>query len=113
MKHYSEVSDKQFAQDIIKGAPQQGKAWLNFDKEVHDEEGSIPAKYKELISIAVALTTQCPYCIEVHTLRAKAIGVNDSELSETIMIASALRSGAAMGYGLLSMKFFKENEEQI
>lgn len=110
MKHYTETTDRQFAKDIIEGAPKQGKAWLEFDEEVHQEETTIPSKYKELISIAVALTTQCPYCIEVHTARAKEFGVSQQELSETIMIAAALRSGAAMGYGLLSMKFFKEEK---
>lgn len=111
MKHYTEATDKQFAKDIIEGAPKQGKAWLGFDEEVHREETTIPSKYKELISIAVAFTTQCPYCIEVHTSKAKELGVTQQELSETIMIAAALRSGAAMGYGLLSMKFFKEEEK--
>lgn len=111
MKHYTEVTDKQFAKEIIEGAPKQSKAWLNFDKEVHENPSVIPAKYRELISIGVALTTQCPYCIEVHTSKAKEIGVTQEELSETIMIAAALRSGAAVGYGLLSMKFFKETEK--
>ena len=110
MKHYTESTDKQFAKEIIESAPQQSKAWLNFDKEVHDVQTCIPAKYKELISIGIALTTQCPYCIEVHTLKAKEIGITQEELSETIMIAAALRSGAAVGYGLLSMKFFKDTQ---
>lgn len=111
MKHYTDPTDKQFAKDIINGASKQGQAWLDFDKEVYNEETVIPSKYKELISIAVALTTQCPYCIEVHTQRAKEFGINQQELSETIMIAAALRSGAAMGYGFLSMKCFKDKEK--
>ena len=111
MEHYTEPTDKQFAKEILESAPRQSKAWLNFDKEVHDNQTIIPAKYRELISIGVALTTQCPYCIEVHTLKAKEMGVTQEELSETIMIAAALRSGATVGYGLLLMKFFKNTEE--
>ncbi|MGM5631612.1 carboxymuconolactone decarboxylase family protein [Apibacter raozihei] len=111
MKQYSEPSDKQFTNDIIKGSPKQVEAWLSFDEEIHNVESAIPSKYKELISIAVALTTQCPYCIEVHTKKAVEMGISQQELTETIMITAALRSGAAMGYGLLSMKFFKNIEK--
>ena len=114
MKNYAESTDKQFAKEIIESAPQQSKAWLNFDKEVHDTQTAIPAKYKELISIGIALTTQCPYCIEVHTLKAKEIGITQEELSETIMIAAALRSGAAVGYGLLHCSsFIKLRSEKL
>lgn len=94
----------------MKGAPKQSKAWFDFDQSVSENNTVIPEKYKELISIAVGLTTQCPYCLERHTEKAKALGVSQEEIAETIMITAALRSGAAMGYGLLTMKFFKEPE---
>lgn len=111
MKQYAEATDKRFVKDIIKAADEQSNAWLKFDEEVHEKETAIPQKYKALMSIAVALTTQCPYCIDTHTSRAKKMGVTEEELAETIMIAAALRSGAAMGYGLLSMKLFKEEDK--
>ncbi|RAJ00411.1 AhpD family alkylhydroperoxidase [Chitinophaga skermanii] len=100
-------SDKQFAIDIINGAPISSKAWLSFDHSVADIPSQVPSKYKELIAIAVALTTQCPYCIEKHITKAKEQGITQEEIAETIMIAAALRSGAALGYGLLAMKLFK------
>jgi len=108
MTKFTESTDKKFAQDIIAGAPKQSKAWLAFDQEVGEVEAKLPMKYKELISIGVALTTQCPYCIERHIKQAKELGVTQEEIAETIMIAAALRSGAAIGYGLLAMKLFKE-----
>ncbi|MGH8246604.1 MAG: carboxymuconolactone decarboxylase family protein [Gammaproteobacteria bacterium] len=49
-------------------APGVMKAFWTFDK-VSVAEGAIPVKYKELIAIAVALTTQCPYCIDMHASR--------------------------------------------
>jgi len=58
------------------------------------------------MSIAVALTTQCPYCLERHVGKAKEKGATREEIAEPIMIAAALRSGAALGYGLLTMKMF-------
>jgi len=62
-------------------------------------EGAIPKKYKELMAIAVALTTQCPYCIQVHRKAAVAAGATDSELAETVFVAGALRAGAAITHG--------------
>jgi len=62
-------------------------------------DGAIPKKYKELIAIAVALTTQCPYCIEVHRQQAVDAGATETELAETVHIAMALRAGAALTHG--------------
>lgn len=62
-------------------------------------EGAIPKKYKELMAIAVALTTQCPYCIEVHRRAALAAGATEAELAETVFVATALRAGAALTHG--------------
>lgn len=107
MTTFTESTDKKFAKDIIEAATNQAKAWFNFDHEVGDVETKIPFKYKELISIGVALTTQCPYCLERHTKQAKEHGATEEEIAETIMITAALRSGAALGYGLLAMKLFK------
>lgn len=62
-------------------------------------DGAIPKKYKELMGIAVALTTQCPYCIEVHRKAAVAAGATQTELAETVFVATALRAGAALTHG--------------
>ncbi len=48
------------------------------------------------MAVAVALTTQCPYCIEIHSQRAKETGATELELAETTLVAAALRAGAAM-----------------
>ena len=62
-------------------------------------DGAIPKKYKELMAIAVALTTQCPYCIEVHRQQALKAGVTEQELAEVVHVAAALRAGAAITHG--------------
>jgi AhpD family alkylhydroperoxidase len=51
------------------------------------------------MAIAVALTTRCPYCIQVHREAALAAGATDGELAETVFVASALRAGAALTHG--------------
>ena len=76
-------------------APQVMKAFWAFDKAAV-AEGAIPVKYKELIAVAVALTTQCPYCIEIHNGNARKAGATDAEMVEAAMVAAALRAGAAV-----------------
>ena len=79
-------------------APEAFKAFVAFDEAVV-QRGVIPLKYKELIAVAVALTTQCPYCIEIHTRKAKKAGATEQELAETTLVTAALRAGGAMTHG--------------
>jgi AhpD family alkylhydroperoxidase len=76
-------------------APAVIKAFWEFDKAA-TADGAIPVKYKELIAIAVALTTQCPYCIAIHAGNARKAGASDTEIAEAAMVAAALRAGAAV-----------------
>src|SRR5215813_12330335 len=76
-------------------APQVMKTFWAVDKAAV-ADGVIPVKYKELIAVAVALTTQCPYCIEIHTSNARRAGASEAELAEAAMVAAALRAGASV-----------------
>ena len=76
-------------------APEVMKAFWAFDK-LAVAEGAIPVKYKELMAVAVALTTQCPYCIDIHTANARKAGATETELTEAAMVAASLRAGAAV-----------------
>jgi AhpD family alkylhydroperoxidase len=42
--------------------------------EAMKAEGAIPGKYKERIALGIAFTTQCPYCIEIHSNNARRLG---------------------------------------
>ena len=76
-------------------APEAMKAFWAFDK-LAVADGAIPVKYKELIAVGVAVTTQCPYCIEIHTANARKAGATEAELTEAAMVAASLRAGAAV-----------------
>src|SRR5437879_8321243 len=76
-------------------APEVMKAFWAFDKAAV-AEGASPVKYKELIALAVALTTQCPYCIDIHSGNARKAGATDAEMTEAAMVAAALRAGGAV-----------------
>ena len=105
-EHYHDVGDLRFLKDMGKLAPTEFNAWLNLDKIVGREDGAIPRKYRELIALAVACTTQCPYCIEVHTKNAKAAGASREEVTEAALLAAALRAGGAATHGAMALKFY-------
>ncbi|MBX3415483.1 MAG: carboxymuconolactone decarboxylase family protein [Pirellulales bacterium] len=79
-------------------SPEGFKGFMAFD-EAAFAEGAIPLKYKELMAVAVGLTTQCPYCIEIHAKKARKAGATEQELAETTLIAAALRAGGAITHG--------------
>jgi AhpD family alkylhydroperoxidase len=76
-------------------APEVMRAFWAFDKAAV-AAGAIPVKYKELIAVAVALTAQCPYCIDIHSANARKAGATDAEMTEAAMVAAALRAGASV-----------------
>src|SRR5580765_2699803 len=76
-------------------APEVMKAFWAFDKAAV-AEGAIPVKYKELIAVGVALTTQCTYCIDVHAANARKAGATDAELIEAAMVSASLLAGSAV-----------------
>lgn len=79
-------------------APETHKAFIAYD-QIALADGAIPKKYKELMALAVALTTQCPYCLEIHRKAALRAGATEQELAEVIHVAAALRAGAAVTHG--------------
>ena len=79
-------------------APAAMQAFWAFDKAAM-ADGAIPKKFKELMALAVAFTTQCPYCIEIHSGKARRAGATDAEIAEVVTVAAALRAGAAITHG--------------
>src|SRR2546421_11575924 len=79
-------------------APEVMKAFWAFDKAAV-AAGAIPVKYKELIAVAVTLTTQCPYCIDIHSGNARKAGATEAKLTEAAMVDASLRAGAAVTHG--------------
>jgi AhpD family alkylhydroperoxidase len=77
---------------------------FHFHLAAERADGAIPAKYRELMAVAVALTTQCQRCIERHSHRAREAGATREELAETVFVAAAVRAGGAVVHGLDAMR---------
>lgn len=106
--HYHDSEDLKKLAEFKTLAGTEFSAFIEFDKIVGREDGAIPRKYRELIALAVACTTQCPYCLDVHTRNAKKAGATREEVAEASMLAAALRAGAAVTHGALAVKLFDQ-----
>jgi AhpD family alkylhydroperoxidase len=106
--HYHDTDDLRRIKELGQLAPEEFKAWLALDRIVAREDGHIPRRYRELIALAVAHTTQCVYCIEVHTKAAKQVGCTREEVAEAVFLAAALRAGGAAAHGTLALKFYDQ-----
>lgn len=83
-------------------APEITEAFRNFSRTVF-KEGALPEKTKQLIAVAVAHVTQCPYCIRGHTAQAVRKGASAEEIMEAIWIASEMRAGGAYAHAALAI----------
>ena len=108
MSHYHDPDDLKLLPELKKLAPEEFKGFVALDSITGKEDGAIPRKYRELIAIAVACTTQCPYCLQVHTKNAKRAGATREEIAEVAFLSAALRAGAAVTHGALALKLFDQ-----
>ena len=92
-------------------APSQQAAFEVFGKAVF-ADGTLPAKIKQIIAVAVAHVTQCPYCINGHTKAALRAGASPQELMEAIWVAAEMRAGGAYAHSTLMLATLAEEEEE-
>ena len=83
-------------------APEVNAAFDAFSHAVF-ADGALPEKTKQLIAVAVAHTTQCPYCIDGHTKLAKRRGASPEEIMEAIWVAAEMRAGGAYAHSTLAL----------
>ncbi len=84
-------------------APEIDEAFRAFSKVVF-AEGALDRKTKQLIAVAVAHTTQCPYCIRGHTLGALRDGADEREIMEAIWVAAEMRAGGAFAHATIALE---------
>jgi AhpD family alkylhydroperoxidase len=92
-------------------APEIEAAFDAFSKRVF-ADGALPAKTKQLIAVAAAHVTQCPYCIRAHTKLALRQGASEAELMEAIWVAAEIRAGGAYAHSTLSLAVMEEEHRR-
>lgn len=88
-------------------APEAEAAFQQFSQAVF-KDGALPQKTKQLIAVAVAHVTQCPYCIRGHTRAALRHGATPEELMEAIWVAAEMRAGGAYAHSALALATIEE-----
>ncbi len=83
------------------------KAFGNFMGEA-EKEGRLPAKTKELISIALSVATHCKWCIAFHVKKAMDAGASKDEIMETCFVATLMGGGPSLMYVQLVTKAINE-----
>ena len=78
-------------------APDYFDAFQKFLSEA-EKEGALSTKVKELISVALGITSQCTYCIAIHVKKAADAGATKQELIEAGMVAGLMGGGPAVCY---------------
>jgi len=108
MTDYQKRSDISSVPALVALAETEARSFLAFNQAAERQDGAIPRKYRELIAIGVALTTQCAYCLDVHTRHARAHGVTKEELAEAAFVAAAVRAGATLAHSLMALRIYDE-----
>jgi AhpD family alkylhydroperoxidase len=88
-------------------APEIHEAFMGFSKRVF-AEGALPVKTKQLIAVAAAHITQCPYCIRGHTKAALRHGATAEEIMEAIWVAAEMRAGGSYAHSALALDTIEE-----
>jgi AhpD family alkylhydroperoxidase len=93
---------KDLAQKRRELAPDIYGAFRTFSQRVF-ADGALASKTKQLVAVAVAHATQCPYCIRGHTELALRSGATEQEIMEAIWVAAEMRAGAAYAHSIIAI----------
>ena len=100
---------KELAAQRKRLAPKPAEAFKAFSQSVF-ADGALPAKTKQLIAVAVAHVTQCPYCIRGYTDGALKHGATAEEIMEAIWVAAEMRAGGAYAHSALALDTIARDE---
>jgi AhpD family alkylhydroperoxidase len=100
--HMYPDTTKELAQKRRELAPEIHAAFRAFGQRVF-ADGALPEKTKQLIAVAVAHVTQCPYCIRGHTELATQKGATEQEIMEAIWVAAEMRAGGAYAHSIIAI----------
>lgn len=106
--HVYTPPSKELSQKRRELAPEADSAFREFSKRVF-ADGALPGKVKQLIAVAVAHVTQCPYCIRGHTQEALRKGAAEQEIMEAIWVAAEMRAGGAFAHSVIALETMQQH----
>ncbi|CAG7641875.1 hypothetical protein PAESOLCIP111_04279 [Paenibacillus solanacearum] len=106
MSHYYNQADLEWIPELVKLAPQASASFFAFEKEVYHSDGALPLKTKELLAVAAAHLTGCPYCIDVHVQKYRKLGGTREEIVEAVLVAASTQAGAVLSHATQALAAF-------
>ena len=92
-------------------APEADDAFKAFAQAVF-AEGALDTRTKQLIAVAVAHATQCPWCIEAHVKAARREDASAEQIMEAIWVAAEMKAGAAFAHSVKALDLLDDAEEK-
>lgn len=108
---YLRSNYSKYASKFVSYAPETFKAFSEFNKLALNE-GALSAKFKELIAIAVAHATGCPYCIDIHVSTGRKLKLSKEEIFEAIAVSALVKGHSAFLHGINTLNALKDPAEQ-
>jgi AhpD family alkylhydroperoxidase len=96
------IATRELAEQRHRLAPKPDETFKAFSQSVF-ADGALPGKTKQLIAVAVAHVTQCPYCIRSHTKAAIRQGATPEEIMEAIWVAAEMRAGGSYAHSAIAV----------
>lgn len=84
-----------------------GKKFFDYYNSVF-EDGTLSAREKSLIALAVAHVVKCPYCIDAYTKDGLERGITKEEMMEGVHVGAAIESGATLVHGVQMMEKYNK-----
>lgn len=107
--YYYEKKDLADFPNIGEYAPEQGKKFFEYYGSATGE-GKLTEREKALIALAVAISQNCPYCIDAYTNKCLSLGVTNDEMMEAIHVGAVMLAGIALAHSTQMRKIVKKKE---
>ena len=101
-KGYFQPEDLKKFPNIVEFQEKMGAKFFDWYGSVF-EEGALTKREKNLIALAVAHATNCPYCMDAYTNSCLSSGADEEQMMEAVHVAAAIKGGATLVYGTQMM----------
>lgn len=107
--NYYDPKDLADFPNITEWAPDQGNKFFEYYGAA-TTAGKLTEREKSLIALTVAMTQNCPYCIDAYTNKCMSLGISDEEMMEAAHVGAAMMAGVTLAHSTQMRKIVKKKE---
>jgi alkylhydroperoxidase/carboxymuconolactone decarboxylase family protein len=106
-QNYYESEDLADFPGITEYAKEQGNKFFDYYR-ASTSAGKLSEREKSLIALAVAMTQNCPYCIDAYTNKCLSLGIGEEEMMEAVHVGSAMMAGITLVHSTQMRKIIRK-----